>query len=411
MRDMRLYLLVYFLLTSLWASPALGLDFPSLFESPEVLPTGQSTFSLALIHSPLESQINGASRGSRASETLLREVTWGELIQSLPQSEQTAFRELQKKNGRTDDDVIAREHVKARGFRVALKPFWAFGLGDRWTVGARVPVVMESREVVRRTEWVDSPSSASFTTLNSQMKAGMKQLGSQPLAIASSIDGFESGWRYHIGDVEIVGQYLLSKQANWAWSIRHKLVLPTSPPPDPYNLDPVLASEGQTDLGADSMWEWNIGTGWSLSVSAGYLVQLADRVAMRIPDRRRAFLQGQIDRDVVRNPGDVATAELLMRYALPGAWRIKAGYLHSEKFADHYAGNEYTPGRYEYLAENTDQSVGVGRLGISYVSAPVSTHWFRRLRLMSAHVEMYSVVDGNERNSDPITELGLSFAY
>lgn len=407
---MHIHTLVFLIQIILWANPARGLDFPKLFEGARVLPLGQSTFSVSINYAPLDQEINGSSLDSRHSERLLREVSWGELIANTPEAEKAALRALQQQSGHKDSDILAREYVRATGYRVAIKPFWGFGLGERWTVGARVPVIMESREVVRRTQWEGTQPSGE-TLLRSQDLSALDRVQTSALSGSSTIEGFDSGWRYHIGDVEIMGQYLMAEGLGWAWALRQKLVLPTSPPPDPYNLDPILTNEGQTDVGLDSLWEWRLGRDWTVLASAGYLIQLRDRVAMRIPDDRRAFLQGGVDRDVERNAGDIATAEVLLRYALGETMQFKAGYLYSERQRDEFKGKSFEAVRYTYLAEGTDQRVTIGRLGLSYFPRQAIRQWNRQLRLLAAHVEMYSLMESRSESTDPIAEVGLSFSY
>lgn len=156
----------------------------------------------------------------------------GELIANTPEANRGALKELQQQSGQKDSDVLAREYVRATGYRVALKPFWGFGLGDRWTVGARVPLIMESRDVVRRMEWTDVRPSG-MNLLGHQASSGLGRIQAASVTGPSSIEGFDSGWRYHIGDVEIMGQYLMAEGLGWAWALRQKLVLPTSPPRTP----------------------------------------------------------------------------------------------------------------------------------------------------------------------------------
>lgn len=386
------------------ASLARALDLPPPYEGAQVLPVGKSTFTFAVRHSTIDQTLGSAASTPR----LLRELTWREVIAEAPEAQRPSLHSLQELRGRQDDEVLMREYVRTTGSQTALRPLWMFGLGECITVGARIPVVAEDRETSRQMTWLDSLAQATPTLSPANSLAEGPSAGAGEV---TRLEGFASGRQYRIGDVEIFGQYLARKSDRWALALRPKLVLPTSPPPDPYRIDALLLNEGQTDLGLDVMWELQLTPSWTLLATEGYLAQLPDRIALRIPDQRHAILQGGLDRDVRRDAGDLWLSEVLLRYAFRPSLAFTTAYQQATRGQDEFSGQRFSASRYDWLARGSAARVELGRFGVSYSPSRKVMVLTREVRLLSAHLDVSRRLNEHSDLSDPIAELGATFAY
>ncbi|MBK7845218.1 MAG: hypothetical protein IPJ71_16300 [Bdellovibrionales bacterium] len=394
------------------ARVAAGLDFPSAFRQAKILEVGDMTFSISGTRTDFSSEFN--DRGARVNghDLVLRELTWRQFIQESPESERVQLRALQAQKGKLEDDIAIIEKMYSVAERTLIRPFWAFGLSDQWTLGARLSIVAENRLVSQKTEWTSNEETQSRVLGRNQFVSGIgpsapgDEEGGRQL-----LEGLSSGVRYHIGDVEILGAYLVNQSPNRSWVLRHALVLPTSPPLDPYSIDPFMTNEGQLDLGLDSLWQWWWGPYWSATASLGYLLQLPDVVAMRVPEKGRLFVDGGIDSDVVRNPGDEVSAELIVFRKLSPSWFIRTGFAFFRREADHFSGRRFEGSRYELLGDHTEAKRQEGRFGITYEMQGLREIWTRSLRLLGAHFDAYVPLWGVNSSANSVFELGVSFAY
>lgn len=394
------------------AGVAAGLDFPSTFRQAKILDVGDMTFSISGTRTDFNSEFNDRGIRVNGHDLVLRELTWRQFIQESPESERVQLRALQAQKGKLEDDIAIMEKVYSVAERTLIRPFWAFGLSDRWTLGARFSIVAENRLVSRQKEWTSNEENQSRVLSRNQSVSGMgPSVPGDEEEGGQLFEGLSSGVRYHIGDVEILGAYLVNRNPNGSWVLRHALVLPTSAPLDPYSIDPFLTNEGQLDLGLDSLWQWWWGSSWSVTASLGYLLQLPDIIAMRVPEKGRSFVDGDIDSDVVRNPGDEVSAELIVFRKLTSSWFVRTGFSFSRKEADRFSGRRFEGGRYELLSDHTAAKRQEGRFGITYEQQGLREIWTRSLRLLGAHFDAYVPLWGTNSSANSVFELGVSFAY
>lgn len=390
-----------------------ALDFPPLFRRTRALGMGETSLSISGIRIDQRAQFN--RNGNRVSDSegfLLRELTWGQLIeQATGEAEKENLRLQQQSEGQSSEDVALRERISTIGERMVVRPFWAFGLSDRWTIGAQVGIIAERRRVIQRWEWSKSYSGFQSSALSIRGVEGSHFLEPEKVNSEPAIEGLESGMRYHIGDVEILGHYVLREAPDWSWVLRQKVVLPTSPPPDPYNIDPFVVSEGQTDVGLDSLWQWWLASGWSVSMSLGYLLQLPDSVPMRMHDSKRPFVESEIDKNVIRDPGEKSTAEILVNRRWRQSWDLRTGLAYAAKTSDHFSGKVFESSQYHALSLGTETKSVEGRLGLSYDLGEQKSIWNRGLRLLGIHLDLSSPFWGINISANPSVELGVAFAY
>lgn len=412
---MKAFLKLFLVICSLTLSYCLafGIGYPPVLQEARVLPVGETVFSFSGLGSEVGSEFDGEGRRTAERSLLLRELTWKQVIGQASGGEKADLRKLQLSQGKEEGDVALRERVVSRGERFQYRPLWAFGLSERWTVGAMINLVYERRRVEQSLEWVHGSRLKEKKPLriHSPPTLALNENGDGFSLENQSVEGLDSGFRYHIGDVEILGLYLLKQESGWAWALRHKLVLPTSPPPDPYSIDPVSAGEGQFDVGIDSLWQWWWTSGWSLSASLGYLVQLPDHVAMRIPHLNQSFASGHIDVNVKRDPGD----EFLMNFTLikkmASAWKLRLGCAFAQKGPDLFSGQSFQKSQYSMLGFGSATKSVLGQMGLSY-SPELLNRWFNRgFHLLGVNLDLHAPLWGMNISANPIFELGLSFAY
>lgn len=413
MRKSWLYLILISWMVNICAADvAPGMDFPSTFRQAKILDVGDMTFSIAGTRTDAKTEFNDRGIRVNGHGLILRELTWRQFIQESPESQRVQLRALQAQKGKLEDDIAVTEKVYSVAERTLIRPFWAFGLSDRWTIGARLSIIAENRLVSRQKEWTSNEENQSKVLSRDQSVSGIRSSASQDEEEGGQIfEGLSSGVRYHIGDVEILGAYLVNRSPSGSWVLRHALVLPTSPTLGTYSIDPFLTNEGQFDLGVDSLWQWWWGSGWSVTASVGYLLQLPDVIAMRVPEKGRSFVDGDIDSDVVRNPGDEVSAELMIFRKLTSSWFVRTGFSFSRKDADRFSGRRFEGGRYELLSDHTAAKSQEGRFGISYEQQGIREIWTRSLRLLGAHFDAFVPLWGTNSSANSAFELGVSFAY
>ncbi|MBK8202264.1 MAG: hypothetical protein IPK68_08105 [Bdellovibrionales bacterium] len=154
------------------ADVAAGMDFPSAFRQAKILEVGDMTFSISGTRTDFSSEFN--DRGARVNgrDLVLRELTWRQFIQESPESERVQLRALQAQKVKLEDDIAIMEEVYSVAERTLIRPFWAFGLSDQWTLGARLSIVAENRLVSRKTEWTSNEGTQSRVLSRNQSVSG-----------------------------------------------------------------------------------------------------------------------------------------------------------------------------------------------------------------------------------------------
>lgn len=344
------------LLCSLSALGA-NLTAPVDIESVSLLPKGLRSPQFKLILLSPEDKFDGGGFAQPLGQALNKTVGWTDVQRSqktevdrnlLEGTVQAAGLSMSGSPGATTGQVNTALQV--------LTPILAYGLSERLTLALAVPVYKVDLSVtsgfVKSADgqtWVDSVCASeplkcneAANKLNDSVNQKLTSLGYEPLRSRS----FSA-----VGDVKLVGKYLLRSDEENAWVLKPALTLPTGRAPDVNQAVDLPTGDGQTDLAASVIWERKLPSTFHLTTFATYNVQWADSLDRRIPESSTDSLSDDLER-VDRNLGDQISLGSGLGYgAGTDQFSFHMGYVYQFQNTTGFSGKAYSPERYRFLEE------------------------------------------------------------
>lgn len=103
----------------------------------------------------------------------------------------------------------------------------------------------------------------------------------------------------------------------------------------------------------------------SLLPAVYYQKRFASKQSRRIPLNSASPLSSDVDSKTNVQYGDSLGTSLQINYIPKENYLLYVGQSYEKKFQDKYSGNKFEQNRYDYLAQDTEQDLGIGYLGIT----------------------------------------------
>lgn len=370
------------LATTLLASPlamAGSLSAPFTFDSAGMLPSGVRSVRVLGYTTEIERKWDGHGGYRALASGFNKAVNFQDLIEAEAEASDRAQLKgyLQAKSiGISQEVGEAEGQINARA--TATVPVFAYGLNERWTIAAIVPVVYTQVNV--STGWRSNEDFQSLLDALSKEGQHAKKMSFQDRlhnVVATKIAGYNYApladqQNQEIGDVSLGVKHLLHKaeDGDFAWVMAARVVAPTGRVADPNKVVDVAPGDGQWDLGVSTTAEWRHSPRWSSIVSAGYMHQFASEKPKRIPFRRNETLTPDVDSRVTEKLGDIVSSSAGLKYQPVDAWSVGLQYALQYKGPDTYRGSAFAADRYEWMSTDTEQELQSAQAGVTYSTIP-----------------------------------------
>lgn len=213
-----------------------------------------------------------------------------------------------------------------------------------------------------------------------------------------------------LGDIKVVGKYLLSNKKNYAIAIMPELTLPTGEPADIDKLVDVPSGDGQTDVALGVVADFKMIKNFTFTVAAKYTVQMSDKQALRVREKEDTKLTPDIDQSVDRDLGDIFEASVGANYAVTDWANLVGAVNFGYKEADKFSGSKFEKRRYDWMSIDTEQSLTSFQVGAD----------FHTLRLyqqgkfaapLKTSLNYSGTLSGKNTGSDALYSLNLSLFF
>jgi len=375
------FLVLFFILKAqgAWAGNLLA---PFSTDSADVLPPGVRNFRVQFLTSETHTKFDEKGKFVGLGSSLNQNVTWDDLLQGVPagfeQKSNEAYlkhnhKNIQKKKlslstkvGETFGDV----HVRV----TATVPVFAYGVSKSWTTALAVPVIYSQINVV--TGFVAAPPLRK--TLDAMVADGkpnkareVARKTARAVENKMSSQGYDAHFsreNTEIGDISWVNKFQVHKTPVFALVVQPMVTFPTGHRANVHDPFAIGSGDGQFDLGLRGVMDIYLKKRVTLTAAVGYLAQLPDTQAFRIPESADQKTSSDVDPKTSRDLGDVMSSQLGLQFQLGSGFAASSFYSFQYKEADRFSGR--APGidqqRYNFLETETEQTMHATRLGVSY---------------------------------------------
>ncbi|MCB0411957.1 MAG: hypothetical protein KDD22_05485 [Bdellovibrionales bacterium] len=346
---------------------------PSTYRKAKVLFAGQHVVNFRASLAEASRRRSSTGQVEALGSHLEERLTWAEIL-SDSSPDTLEIKDYLQEQGVDLEQEAASTEMRVHQKVYAFSPRAAYGLTDRWTLGFELPIVYRKTQVetkIHASEFRTDPGSqnsqavkAAWTRESLGEKA--KEALDRKIESANFRNPSGNAEDWQVGDISLWNKYEMYHSADSIFSLRQRLVLPTSAGPNPYEFIDSEAGDGQVDFGFDGLVDHWITKGLWATLSLGYTWQTPDRVRMRIPEVQSTPLASDLDYEVRRDLGDYWLSELILDYQISQSWKISPSYSYFMKTKDRYSGRSYSLERYQALSEGTEQKRQVLVLAAAY---------------------------------------------
>lgn len=360
---------------------ATNLFTPFSLDSAQVLPKGVRNMRVLGFTGEISGRFDGSSSIVPVGQPFNKTIRVGELQDSQPAGfERDKLAGGLKSFGLGSDAEVGRAFGVVNSRVTSTVPAFAYGLTDKLTVVAAVPVLYSNTSV--RTGWV----------VNEDFERQLKALGSRGFAnkiiafrekldnvIATKVaaNGYkplEDSAHTEVGDITLGAKYQLMKSTRSAAALITRLQLPTGRLPDVDRLIDVAPGNGTFDLGLGLAYDYALFDTVTITPTASVLYPFATNRATRVPLAYGETLTPDVDRDASFKAGEIYSIGLVSRYRFEDALVFGLGYNFQSKHRDSWSGGRYAGERYQYLSRDTEQQIHAAQVNVTYSTIPA----FRR---------------------------------
>ncbi len=362
------------------------LRMPFNFENSKVLP--ENIRNVIFMHAEMGINERYNQQGSAVgiADSMNKSVTWAEAIDGIQAVDPTYAANLMGAltNAGINQNEFFGEVAGLMDIGVqAQVPVFAYGLNKRWTVAVAVPYVTTSYYVSAGGvnaggSQLNFVSTMLQGTGNSQHKA--ERLAAEFLnAVDKKLSqdyGYNSIYAKNglvetkMGDMRLVGKYQLTNQDKLSSALKIELTAPTGEVADADDAIAIGYGDGQWDIGLGLAADYRMNDSWEFSGFAGYTMQLAGDLEKRIPFQ--ADSKASPDKETVNmNLGDQLKFQTAAKYSFFNGWSVTNGMTFQYKFADEATGTKYSQQRYDWLTQDTAQSMTAYTAGIGFSTIPL----------------------------------------
>jgi hypothetical protein len=358
-----------------WAGAEVRFEGSHVWRHARLLTPGQQLLSLQTSYQNVTDRFAADGRLEPMGGAYGRKVTWGQLVRAESSQGRAELRNYMRQKGVGDNDVAATSTYKVTREEIGLELNWAYGLTSNWMIGLRLPLVRRTTRVQQHIAMVPDLALGARQKLNGSFLGGGDAVGDRVAELAQG-ELANSGYdrvpdekqSLEWGDISLMSQEGLYQTYHWRWSLQQALRFPTAQNPSLSDYIQMSNDEGQVDLGATSMVEYQSGR-WTTGWRVGYVAQLPDTPRMRVPDGGQGT---RVEPTVRRDLGDWIWTSLDGEVRLTRRWDFNLEHSLLSKARDHYTGSSLPAEDYEALAMNTDQQLQQTRLGFLYRPTAIS---------------------------------------
>lgn len=234
-----------------------------------------------------------------------------------------------------------------------------YGVTDNLTLGVIAPIITANSRFNLAFEKSAAAQHPAFSNIDfvkaandAAVEKGYHQLG----------DWNSTG----LGDVELGAKYRFYNTKNWALATKAGFRLPTGRVDDPNHLTDIAFGDGQTDVGATLLVDYQGLPDLLVNALVKYTWQLADQQTMRVTLGDEIFASSV--EELSRNLGDSFETSLYAEYTFLKYFNINAASNYRTKKGDTYqssSGSDTAP-----LELNTYQMDVIGDVGIGFSTLP-----------------------------------------
>ena len=268
--------------------------------------------------------------------------------------------------------------------RIDSKPYvqytgavMAYGMNERWTLGAGIPVVHYTNNTSLSTT---ASNIAAFKSIASQLgvaelSQGLQQLDDVDLIAAFHDELKKKGYnelqkqdQTFLGDTQLVSLYKLDDLKTSFGTIqslfRLNVILPTGPQYNPDNLA-ALNQFGYTYIEPQIIASIPVVDHLSVAGLLGVRYYVPDQITARVPLDEGDILPGDEQKEVVkRRVGFKLTQSVQLNYSASESWSLFGISEWSQKAADQFQGGGNK--RYDLLGRDTDTQTTIVTGGVTY---------------------------------------------
>jgi hypothetical protein len=355
-----------------------GLFAPISIDSAAVMPKGIRNLRIGGFTTEVGQKYDGTGTVVPTANAFNRSITWNELISSRSDASERGL----LKGGLEAEGVDLGSSVgDAQGLvnaRVTSTiPVLAYGLSEKVTFGAGLPIVYSSTHV--DTGWV---ANEAFQKRLEQLQGSgyepkilsFKQALQNVISEKITKYGYKdlvSETRTDIGDLNLGFKEQIFKDEHFAVALAQKIVVPTGRTADIDKVVDLAPGDGHFNFGASAVADFYVAKNWTLTPSAGYLYQLETSQAVRVPRIGTESISPDVDRDVRVKRGDIMSTALAVKYQATELITISPAYSLQYKNPDSYMGGRYQPARYGFLEKDTWQNMHTAQLAITGSTIPL----------------------------------------
>lgn len=414
----KLWLWLFSLQFIVAAATASDLKPPFDLPSAKVLPPGVRNFTYKGVLIDGGHKFNNAGETERLSAPLNKDITFQTLLDSKDDPiDRGSITQPMKTLGATKDTKLGQTTGELDIAATANVPVFAYGITKKLTLAIAVPVVQSSIAI-------DAGVVHTNPQLVNDFKTEIEKKGASDKAaefdrkikdpIGSKLEEYgyqelKNENKTQLGDIKLVGKYNFINSKRHVLTLQGDITLPTGKEADVNKVVDIAGGDGQTDLGLTVIHDLNLGNYFTISSSLGYIAQLPDETAKRIPEVHDSSLSPDIDYNIDRNLGDHLNASLAGKFYYHG-FNLGSGYSILYKERDRYSGNIYSDERYGWLEQNTRQNMHAVQISTGYDTISL----FKQKRFpvpLSLSINHTRLVRGKNVVKDPLTSLNFSMFF
>ncbi len=270
---------------------AMGADLKAPFEleTTKVLPKGVRNPRFKNLFMDVTEKFNGLGQVEPLGQKLNKTVTWADIVSGQKtQLEKTQVLGTMQDLGFAETDSPGRTTGQVNTFADVKVPVLAMGLTERLTLAAAIPIMRVSVsadtgfvKTGQGQQFVDDICAKDISKCN-EAKAKLDNAVNQKLT-TKGYDPVQSNVITGVGDLKVVGKYLLHQNDRNTYSMKTEVTLPTGIAPDADKALDVPTGDGQWDIGASLAYDHRITTDLTFNAFGGYTVQLPATLVRRLP--------------------------------------------------------------------------------------------------------------------------------
>jgi hypothetical protein len=338
---------------------ALNLTSPFYLENPLVLPPGVKNPRFSNIFMTIDSKFNGVGEAEALGQPLNKRIRWNEIV------------EAQKRNA---DKSMVRAALNDKkldfngspGFSTGVvntyfnvkAPVFAVGVSERFTLAVAIPVMNIS--ISADTGFRRSADGQIFTdhlcTLSvDECNAAARKLNN-PINEKLADYGYspiQSRTISNIGDIQVVGKYVLHKDDDNMLTLKSTAVLPTGVGPNADLALDVPTGDARLQLGEALVYGRQMGSDFQFNAFSGFMALMPNGMEKRIPFESDSPLSKDKE-TLTRNMGASFNFGTSFNHVFPSIGLVTAaGYNFQFMTKQSFSRGAYSAERYDYLEAYT----------------------------------------------------------